>query len=123
MSNKKILIVEDDPDTLLGLRLFLSKKGGYIAIGVMDASTALIVAQEELPDLIILDIGLPGMNGIQALRSIKSLVPLARTPVIILTGRDAVLERYMIGAGAEAFFQKPADSDELLAVVRRALGE
>ena len=123
MPNKKILIVEDDPDTLLGLRLFLSKKGGYVAIGAADASTALTVAQEELPDLIILDIGLPGMNGIQALRSIKSLVPLARTPVIVLTGREAGLVSYVMAAGAEAFFQKPADPESLLAAIRRALGE
>jgi DNA-binding response OmpR family regulator len=122
-SEKKILIVEDDPDTLLGLRLFLGKKGGYIAVGALDASTALTIAQEEKPDVVVLDIGLPGMNGIEVLRTIKSQTYLAHTPVIVLTGREAGLAPYVMAAGAEAFFQKPADPESLLAAIRRALGE
>lgn len=52
--------------------MFPGKRGGYIAIGAMDASVALTIAQEEKPDLVVLDIGLPGMNGIEVLRTIKS---------------------------------------------------
>ena len=123
MPVKKIMIVEDDQDTLLGLNLILRKKGGYDTVAAADASTALMVARKEMPDLVILDVGLPGGSGIQVLRHMKSLVTLVCTPVIILTARGASLEQEALAAGAEAFFQKPADTDELLAAIRSALGE
>ena len=108
---------------LLGLNLILRKKGGYQTVAASDAITAMMVARKESPDLIILDVGLPGGNGIQLMRNMKTLVSLACTPMIVVTAREAALEREAIAAGAEAFFQKPADTDALLAAIRAALGE
>jgi DNA-binding response OmpR family regulator len=117
----RILIVDDDPDTLLGLTLILRKKGGHQIVAASDAIQAMMVALREKPDLIVLDIGLPGGNGLQVLRNLKSNVATTCTPVIILTARDASLESECLRAGAEAFFQKPADADALLGAVRLAL--
>ena len=81
----KILIVDDDPDTLLGLTLILRKKGGHEVVAASDAIQAIMVAIREKPDLIVLDIGLPGGSGLQVLRNLKSNVATLCTPVIILT--------------------------------------
>ena len=121
MAGAKILIVDDDRDTLLGLTLILRKKGGYQVVAASDAVQAMMVAIREKPDLIVLDIGLPGGNGLQVLRNLKSNVAMTCTPVIILTARDASLEAEALRAGADAFFQKPADPDALLSAVRSAL--
>jgi DNA-binding response OmpR family regulator len=117
----KILIVDDDPDTLLGLTLILRKKGGHQVIAGSDAIQAMMLAIREKPDLIILDVGLPGGNGLQVLRNLKANVITTCTPVIILTARGAELEAEALLSGAEAFFQKPADADVLLATVNAAL--
>jgi DNA-binding response OmpR family regulator len=117
----KILVVDDDPDTLLGLTLILRKKGGHEVIAASDAIQAIMVAIREKPDLIVLDIGLPGGDGLQVLHNLKSNVATLCTPVIILTARDASLESEALRAGAEAFFQKPTDADALLSAVRSAL--
>jgi DNA-binding response OmpR family regulator len=117
----KILIVDDDPDTLLGLTLILRKKGGHEVVAASDAIQAIMVAIREKPDLIVLDIGLPGGNGLQVLRNLKSNVATLCTPVIILTARGASLEDEALRAGAEAFFEKPADPGALLGAVRSAL--
>ena len=117
----RILIVDDDQDTLLGLTLILRKKGGHEVMAASDAVQAMMVALREKPDLIVLDIGLPGGSGRQVLRNLKANVATMCTPVIILTARGASLESEALRAGAEAFFQKPADADALLAAVRSAL--
>jgi two-component system OmpR family response regulator len=121
MAGAKILIVDDDRDTLLGLTLILRKKGGYQVVAASDAVQAMMVAIREKPDLIVLDIGLPGGSGLQVLRNLKSNVAMTCTPVIMLTARDASLEGEALRAGADAFFQKPADPDALLSAVRSAL--
>ena len=121
MAGAKILIVDDDPDTLMGLTLILRRKGGYQIVAASDAVQAMMVAIREKPDLIVLDIGLPGGNGLQVLRNLKSNVAMTCTPVIILTARGASLEGEALRAGADAFFQKPADPDALLGAVRSAL--
>jgi DNA-binding response OmpR family regulator len=123
VSGKKILIVDDDQTTVLALSAVL-RKHGYETVAAADASMATTVARKEMPDLIILDMGLPGGNGLQLLRNLKTLLPLACTPVMMLTGSESLsLEREVLAAGAEAFFQKPVVPDVFMATVRHALGE
>jgi DNA-binding response OmpR family regulator len=121
MDGKKILIVDDDKDLLLGLNIRL-KAAGYNIIPASDALSAISKAQREKPDLIILDIGLPGGSGFLVMERLTSLMPVASIPVVVLTARDphANRERAM-KAGAVAFLQKPVDNDELLNTVRKAL--
>jgi len=123
MATKRILIVEDDVDLLRGLTMRL-KANGYEVVNATDAIFAVSVAMEERPDLIILDIGLPGGDGYVIMDRLNKIPGTIGTPIIVLTARDVAsdMER-AIKAGARAFFQKPADNDELLAAIRKALGE
>jgi DNA-binding response OmpR family regulator len=123
MSGKKILIIDDDKQLLLGLSPRL-KANGYGMTSATDAVSAIAVARKELPDLIILDLGLPGGDGFVVLERIRALADLAAIPVIVLSARDPAgnKERAM-DAGAVAFFQKPPDNREFLSAIRQALGE
>jgi len=123
MSGKKILIIDDVKQLLLGLSPRL-KANGYGVTSATDAVSAIAVARKELPDLIILDLGLPGGDGFVVLERIRALADLAAIPVIVLSARDPAgnKERAM-DAGAVAFFQKPPDNHEFLSAIRQALGE
>jgi DNA-binding response OmpR family regulator len=123
MSGKKILIIDDDQPLLLGLTARL-KANNYSVVTAADAISALTVARKELPDLIILDLGLPGGDGFLVLERMRSLADLAAIPVIVLSARDPDGNRKRsLDAGAVAFFQKPPDNHEFLNAIRQALGE
>ncbi len=123
MSGKKILIIDDDPHLLLGLTPRL-KANNYSVVTAADAIAAIAVARKEAPDLIILDLGLPGGDGFMILERIRNLADLAAIPVIVLSARDpAENKKRSLGAGAAAFFQKPPNNHEFLAAIRQALGE
>ena len=123
MNGKKILIVDDDPDLLLGLTARLKAKG-YGVICATDAISATAVARKEEPNLVILDLGLPAGDGFLVLERMKALPYLAGIPVIVLSARDpAGNEKRALDAGAVAFFQKPPENHEFLAAIRQALGE
>ena len=123
MDKKKILIVDDDPDLRRGLSVRL-RANHYDTVFAVDGLSAISVAQKEKPDLIILDLGLPAGDGFTVMERLKFLAPLASTPVIVVSARDpqASKER-ALKAGADVFLQKPVDNDELLASIRKALGE
>jgi len=81
------------------------------------------VAQKERPDAILLDLGLPGGNGMVVLQRFKANTALSGIPIIIVTAEDpSVAETRAIEAGADAFLQKPVDQDKLLAAVQQAMG-
>jgi DNA-binding response OmpR family regulator len=123
MSGKKILIVDDDPHLLLGLAPRL-EANDYSIVTAADAISAVAVARTEVPDLIILDLGLPGGDGFLVLERIRNLAGHASTPVIVLSASDPAGNRKRsLDAGAVAFFQKPPDNHEFLTAIRQALGE
>lgn len=118
----KVLVIEDDVDIsrLLGMQL---KAGGYELAYASDAVTAMTVARKERPDLILLDLGLPGGGGILVLERLRAIAELAATPVIVVTARtDAAGEADARAAGAVDFLRKPVEADELTAAIERALG-
>ena len=123
MAEKKILIVDDDVDLLRGLTIRL-KASGYEVVHATDAISAVGVATEENPDLIMLDLGLPGGDGYLIMDRLSKIAGTIGTPIIVLSARDVASNRERaIKAGAQTFLQKPADNDELLAAIRKALGE
>jgi DNA-binding response OmpR family regulator len=123
MSSKKILIVDDDEHLLLGLAVKL-RANGYTVVSAMDGLSAVAVARQEAPDLILLDLGLPAGDGFLVLDRLRSMSELVTTPVIVLTARNPNINKeHALQAGAVAFFQKPPDNRELLTAIRRALGE
>jgi DNA-binding response OmpR family regulator len=119
----KILIIDDDPHLILGLTPRL-KASNYTVVTAGDAIAAIAVARKEVPDLIILDLGLPGGDGFMVLERLRNLADLSGVPVIVLSARDPVDNRKRsLEGGAVAFFQKPPDNHELLTAIRQALGE
>jgi DNA-binding response OmpR family regulator len=120
---KKILVVDDDPDVRLGLQVRLSAND-YQLFFAADGVTSIAEARKQVPDLIILDLGLPAGDGFSVLERLKVNERLSSIPVIVLSGRDRVgnWDR-AIKAGAKTFLQKPVPSDKLLAVVRLILAE
>jgi CheY-like chemotaxis protein len=120
---KKILVVDDDKDVLLGLNVRL-RANGYNVVFASDAISAISVARQEKPDAIILDIGLPAGDGFVVMKRLRSLLPLAHIPIVILTGKDPMMNREKaLSAGAQAFLQKPVDNDVLLLAIWKALAD
>ena len=121
MDRNKILIIEDDSDLRRGLNLRL-RANNYDTAFAGDAIMALSIAKKEAPDLILLDLGLPGGDGFLVLERMKNIASLACTPVIVLSARDPKAnEKRALEAGAEAFFQKPVDNEALMKAIQRAL--
>jgi len=121
MTNKKILIVEDDPDVRLGYHIRL-KANHYDTFFAADTLTSIMEARKHQPDLIILDLGLPGGGGFVVMERLKANTHLSVIPVIIVTARDPYTNwDQVLKAGAKAIFQKPVDNFQLLAVIRQCL--
>ena len=119
---KNILIVDDDPDIreLLNIRL---RKAGYETAFATDAISAISAARRESPDLIVLDLGLPGGEGYTVMERLRAIASLGWVPVVVVSARDPAANRERaLEAGAKAFLAKPIDMDELLATVERELG-
>jgi len=117
----KIMVVDDDADLRQALSLRL-RANHFDTINVCDGYSAIAMAQKEKPHLIILDLGLPAGDGFSVLKNLQQYPALAAIPVIVLTARDPEgNERRTLESGAVAFFQKPADNEELLGVIRASL--
>src|SRR5208283_695646 len=122
MPRAKILVVDDDPDLVRALQLRL-RANNYEVATASDGYSAIAAAQKERPALIILDLGLPVGDGFVVLERLQNSDALAGVPVIVLSARDPETnEQRALKAGAVAFFQKPADNEELLNAIRMNLG-
>jgi DNA-binding response OmpR family regulator len=123
MANKKILIVDDDPDVLQGMNLRLKANQYDICLAV-DTFSGVAEARRSEPDLILLDLGLPAGGGFLVMERLKMIPSLATIPIIVVSARDGLgNQKRAFDAGAKAFLQKPVDDNELLAVIRQTLGE
>jgi DNA-binding response OmpR family regulator len=123
MANKKILIVDDDRDVQQGMNLRL-RANQYDTYLAGDAFTGVIEAQRSEPDLILLDLGLPAGGGFLVMERLKAIPSLAVIPVIVVSARHGLAnQKRALESGAKAFLQKPVDDNQLLAVIRQALGE
>src|SRR5579862_800736 len=123
MAKAKILVIDDDPDLVRAMRLRLRASNFEVATAT-DGYSAIASAQKERPNLIILDLGLPVGDGFVVLDRLQNSDALAGVPVIVLSARDPQSnEERALKAGAAAFFQKPADNDELMNVIRVSLGQ
>jgi DNA-binding response OmpR family regulator len=117
----RLLIVEDDPDTRLALQVRLYASGFEVTTAE-DAATALTLARRVKPDLITLDLGLPGGDGLQVLERVRNQPGLDSVPVIVLSARDgSVHGPRALAAGAAAYLEKPVDNEKFLAAIRSAL--
>ncbi|HEU4672824.1 MAG TPA: HD domain-containing phosphohydrolase [Candidatus Limnocylindrales bacterium] len=116
-----ILVVEDDPSNraLLG---YILRREGYAVIHSEDGLTALDAVGRERPDLVLLDVGLPGLDGYEVTRRIREDRRDATLPVLLLTGRTSTSDVVQgLDAGADDFITKPFAEPELVARIRTAL--
>lgn len=114
----KVLVVDDEPQILRVLRPALTASG-YQVTGAGAGAEALAILASFAPDLIVLDLGLPDMDGKEALRRIRILTS---TPVIVLSARDREAEKIVaLDMGADDYVEKPFAMGELLARMRTAL--
>lgn len=122
MVNKKILIVEDDTDVLLGYRILL-KANNYDTFQACDGVFAISEARRHQPDLVILDLGLPAGDGFTVLERFRAIPSLAGIPVVVVSGRNInTSKERAFAAGAKAFLQKPWDDKKLLQIIGQLLG-
>lgn len=113
-----VLVVEDDPQLLRALTINLRARG-YDVRGVGDGTTALSAAAAELPDLVILDLGLPDMDGVEVVGGLRGWTGV---PIIVLSARDGQRDKVAaLDAGADDYVTKPFGMDELLARLRASL--
>ena len=118
-----ILIVEDNEKNMKLVRDVLQVKG-YATIEAGTAEDGIRLASERKPDLVLMDIQLPGMNGIDALGVLRADPATARIPVIAVTASVMQQDRKLITeAGFDAYIGKPINLKEFLATVRKWLGE
>jgi two-component system, OmpR family, KDP operon response regulator KdpE len=114
----RILVVDDDRQLLRALRINLSARG-YDVIVAPDGATALAAASRQPPDLVVLDLGLPDVDGVDVVEGLRGW---SAVPVIVLSARDQEQSKVRaLDAGADDYVTKPFGMDELLARVRAAL--
>jgi two-component system, OmpR family, KDP operon response regulator KdpE len=118
MSSAKIMVVDDDPQIRRVLRTAFVAQG-YEALDARNGEEALEMLRDEKVDLVILDVNMPGMSGLDTCRAIRSS---SEIPIVMLTVRDAEADKVeALDAGADDYMTKPFGSPELLARIRAAL--
>jgi CheY-like chemotaxis protein len=121
MDKSKILIVEDDNDMQRALHIRL-RASGYDTVFANDGLSAIMTALKELPDLILLDLGLPAGDGFVVMERLSMNTKSCHIPVIVLTAREARGNKEQaLAKGCAAFLQKPPDNEQLIAAIRNAL--
>jgi two-component system cell cycle response regulator DivK len=117
----KVLIVEDNPDNMT-LAVFVLQSVGHIVISATDAEAGLSLARDEQPDLILMDIQLPGMDGLDATMRLKRDGATSAIPVVALTALAMKGDEERIrAAGCDGYVAKPVRYRELLASVAAQL--
>ncbi len=117
----KVLIVEDNP-TNMTLAVFLLKSAGHTVLSATDAEAGLTLARDEQPDLILMDIQLPGMDGLEATELLKQDGATRAIPVIALTALAMKGDEERIrNAGCDGYISKPIRYQEFLATIAAQL--
>jgi pilus assembly protein CpaE len=120
---EKILIVDDDPQTVKYLAIFL-KRQGYETLEALDGMTALKLAHEQRPDLIVLDVMMPGMDGFEVARSLRRHPETALIPILMFTAKTQMDDKVAgYEAGVDIYLTKPAHPVELQANVKTLLSQ
>jgi DNA-binding response OmpR family regulator len=121
MSKAKILIIDDDSNMRRALNVRL-KAEGYETIFAADGFSATTTALKEVPDLVLLDLGLPAGDGFVVMERFQGNSKLCGIPIIVLTAREVQGNKdRAIASGAYAFFQKPPDNERLMSTIGRVL--
>ncbi len=123
MSDKQILVVDDEP-SLLEIFSMMLKRQGFTVWKATNALDALDLVRNIKPDLFILDVMMPGMNGIELCRELRTWPDTHTTPVMMLSAlSDARTQRESLDAGADLYLRKPILPRDLVSRVQELVGE
>jgi twitching motility two-component system response regulator PilH len=115
----RILIVDDSPSQLLGIQRIVEKLG-HESLTAEDGAAGVEVAKRELPDMVLMDVVMPNLNGFQATRTLSREATTKHIPVILVTTKDQDTDRmWGLRQGAKAYLTKPFSEDELAEVIER----
>ena len=122
MNPKKVLIADDEPNILISLEFLMKREGWQVSIA-RDGNEALAAIQSGRPDLVLLDVMMPGRSGFEVCQAVRADESLAGIKILMLTakGRDTDVAQGL-GLGADAYMTKPFSTKELAAKVREMLG-
>ena len=119
----RILIVDDSPSQLMGIRRIVEKLG-HDALTAEDGAAGVEAAKREIPDLILMDVVMPNLNGFQATRSITREPTTKHIPVILVTTKDQDTDRvWGMRQGAKAYITKPFGEEELAELIAKYLSD
>ncbi len=122
-SGRRVLLVDDDEDLLIVFAAPLRRRGFDVMVAT-DAVTAVAAAVKEPPDVIVMDLGLPGGDGLTVMQRLHALPQLSAVPVVVITGHDpAARKEACLAAGAAAYLVKPVVPDQFTSAVVDALGD
>jgi len=117
----RILIVDDSPSQLVGIKRIVEKLG-HQTITAEDGAAGVEAAKREVPDLILMDVVMPNLNGFQATRSISKDAKTSHIPIILVTTKDQETDRvWGIRQGAKAYVTKPVNESELVETINKLL--
>ena len=117
----KILIVDDSPSQLLGIQRIVEKLG-HESITAEDGAAGVEVAKRELPDMVLMDVVMPNLNGFQATRTLSREATTKHIPVILVTTKDQDTDRvWGMRQGAKAYITKPFSESELSELITQYL--
>ena len=117
----RILIVDDSPSQLMGIRRIVEKLG-HEALTAEDGAAGVEAAKRELPDLILMDVVMPNLNGFQATRSITREPSTKHIPIVLVTTKDQDTDRvWGMRQGAKAYITKPFNENQLIDVINSLL--
>lgn len=117
-----VLIVDDSPTEVHVLKTIL-EKNSYTVITATSGEQGVAVAKERKPDLVLMDIVMPGLNGFQATRQLTTNPDTAHIPIIIVTTKNQETDRvWGLRQGAKDYLTKPVNEQELISKIRNAMG-
>jgi len=120
---KRILVVDDDPTLIKMIKIYFENLGFSISLAGSGVE-ALKAFDEEPPDVMILDIRMPGMDGIKVCRKIRLEKGNLKTPIIAITGyHNEKIKKDVMAAGANAYMEKPLDLSRLLKIVKELISD
>ena len=120
-TNKKVVLIDDEPDILSTLKLFLEVEGFEVATAA-DGIDGLEKIRKKVPDLVVLDLMLPKLDGYKICRLLKFDKKYKKVPVVIITARAQDIDRKKaLEVGADAYITKPFEPDTLLEKIKELL--
>ena len=121
MSGKTIAVVDDEPFIVEMITIYFSMKG-YTVHGVNSGTEGLILVQNEKPDVLLLDLMMPDIEGFEVAKQLRAMTEFSELPIIVISARiDSESRQRAMDTGANAYLTKPLKMSEVLAEVERVL--